>query len=355
MPLKHLVFKRYGLWMSADERSQFEDLSANTTDDPDSFVPGWVSHSNSRGTIIIIWTCLYIVFLCSWTMLCLKYPAKNDTKVSIFLQELRWMNNAILGPEFVLAENAHTWAGKFRASKSWAIHFWPCVMSTSLTWTASSCNPRDSFPFPVNNKHLIWLAQNGYLALPLIDEHEIWDRSKVDMLVKLLNFFKITYLLISVTSRRIQILAITTIELGAVSNATCSLAILFVWMHKPADFMTSIALHIDSCMAEISVAAGDVAKDPYVMTPLGFVDNMGPSWPANVTAFVIVITLFTDGFHLFGWSYRFLTVGEQLAWRIATMIMFVTAAFFWLAEIIAVIKRGQDDRTMALHDLYSQG
>jgi len=107
------------------------------------------------------------------------------------------------------------------------------------------------------------------------------------------------------------------------------------------------------------------------MTPLDFVNNMGPSWSANIMAFMnipaspterplprfandrsphlrgprqlllIVTTLFTDGIHLCGWNYRFPTSGEQLASRVATMVMFVTAAIFWFAELIAVCKRDQ--------------
>lgn len=36
-------------------------------------------------------------------------------------------------------------------------------------------------------------------------------------------------------------------------------------------------LHILSSTADILVAAGDVASKPYHMTPLDFIDNLGPS------------------------------------------------------------------------------
>lgn len=160
-------------------------------------------------------------------------------------------------------------------------------------------------------------------------------------------------------------------ELGTAANATCSVALLFVWMQKPTDVMTSIPIHTGASMAEILIAAGDVAKEPYVMTPLDFVDNLGPSWSANIMAFIhipagpierplprftndrfphlrgirqltlIVVTLFCDGIHLFGWNYHFPTQGEQTAWRVATLVTFVTAAIFWTAELLAVCKRDQ--------------
>jgi hypothetical protein len=349
-------------------------MSANASNDDDPFISGWVHQPNHRGTLDIIWTCLFTVFLCSWTVLCLNLPAKTDGKLRIFLRKLRWMFHTILGPEFVLGaaagqyESAHRGVQGFKKLNhpNWTMrHAFFADMGGIIL------HPRDSTPFPVNNKHLIWLVENDYMKMPMIDEREIWDRSKADMLIKLINFVQIAWLLLSVAARRIQHLAITTMELGAVSNATCSLAILFVWMQKPTDVATSIPIQIEASMAEILVAAGDVAKEPYEMTPLDFVDNMGPSWTANVMAFIkipagptkrplprftndrfphlrgsrqfilIVITLFTDGIHLCGWNYRFPTPGEQIAWRVATMVMFVTAAIFWIAELVAVCKRDQ--------------
>lgn len=346
----------------------------NASDNDDPFVSGWVSQPNTRGTINILWTCLLTIFICSWTVLCLNIPAKAERKLSIFIRKARWVVYAILGPEFVLGAAAGQYESAYRGVQGFKRlkhPDWTMRHAFFADMGGIVLHPKNSTPFPVNNKHLIWLVKNGYMDMPIIDEREIWDRSKADVLVKVLNFVQVAYMLLSVAARRVQHLAITTLELGTVSNATCSLIILFVWMHKPADVMTSIPIHINASMAEILIAAGDAAKEPYVMTPLDFVDNMGPSWSANVMAFIniragpserplnrftndriphlrgmrqfilIVITLFTDGIHLFGWNYQFPTSGEQLAWRIATMTMLVTAAIFWLAEVIAVCKRDQ--------------
>lgn len=52
----------------------------------------------------------------------------------------------------------------------------------------------------VNNTHLIWLVQHGYMPVPLIVKREIWDRGKADVLVNLMNFSQITYQLIIVAN-----------------------------------------------------------------------------------------------------------------------------------------------------------
>lgn len=90
--------------------------------------------------------------------------------------------------------------------------------------------------------------------------------------------------MIAIVARAIHNLAITTIELATVFVVFCTTTF-FCWLHKPANVRTPIALHFDARTAEILIAAGDIAKKQYRMTPLDFVDNLGPSWSANVMAF----------------------------------------------------------------------
>lgn len=141
-------------------------------------------------------------------------------------------------------------------------------------------------------------------------------------------------------------------------------------------------LQIPSSTADILVAAGDVASKPYHMTPLDFIDNLGPSWSGNVMAFaevrsgpqqrplprlpndhfphvrglrqilLVSITLFSDGIHIFGWHFAFPTRSERVVWRIASLQMFITAAVFWGAELGAGLHRDQTWellRTMVFH------
>lgn len=342
-----------------------------TATDQDKFVRGWIHQPNTRGTIDIIETCLITIFLCTWTVLCLNVPSKGEPKTRIFFRRLRWMALAISGPEFVLGfaagqyENAYSAVTAFRNRG----HIWTMRHAFFADMGGFLLHPRDSTPFLVNNKHILWLTDNGYMNFPHIDKEDIWDKSKADLLVKWIVCIQISWVLLSVAARAIQNLAITTMELGTVSIVVISVFINITWLHKPSDVMTPIPLHIEASTAEILCAAGGAARKPYVMTPLDFVDNMGPSWTANVLAFaniragprrrplprftndrfphvrgfryalLVTVTLFGVGIHLFGWNYRFPSRWERIVWRIASVQMLWTAAFFWAAEIIAGWKR----------------
>lgn len=284
------------------------------------------------------------------------------------------MGHAIAGPEFVLGfaagqyENAHRAVAEFQelGHPKWTMrHAFFAEMGGFML------HPRDSTPFPVNNNHLHWLISNKFMGFPLIETRDIWDKSKADSLIKSLVCIQICWIILNVIARAVQKLTVTTIELATVSIVFCTIATFLCWLHKPSDVRIPIDLHIASSTAEILIAAGDAARKPYLMTPLDFVDNLGPSWSANVMAFagiqsgpperplprftndrfphvrkirqflLVSVTLFGVGIHLFGWQFDFPTRVERILWRVASLQMFWTAAFFWAAEIGAGLHRDQ--------------
>lgn len=351
----------------------------------DEFISGWVSQPDNRGTIDIVWSCLITTFLCTWTVLCLNVPAASDSQVDTLGRRLRWMFHAIAGPEFVLGfaagqyESAHKAVREF---KELGHPEWTMRHAFFADMGGFMLHPRDSKPFPVNNKHIQWLTVNEFMDFPEVGSLDIWDKSKADRLIKSLVCVQICWLIINVIARAIQRLAVTTLELATVSIVFCTIATFFCWLHKPADVRTPIKLFTKYTTAEILIGAGDAAKKPYHMTPLDFVDNLGPSWSGNVMAFaglrsgpqqrplprmpndrfphvrglrqvlLVTITLFSDGIHLFGWHFEFPSRAERIVWRIASLQMFCTAAIFWGAELFAGLHRDQVWellRTMIFH------
>lgn len=284
------------------------------------------------------------------------------------------MLHAIVGPEFVLGfaagqyENAYKAVTEFKeiGRPEWTMrHAFMADMGGFML-----C-PRESKPFPVNNKHIHWLVVNKYLDFPDVQTEVIWDKSKADRLIKTLVCLQVCWLMLNVVARAIQKLGITTIELATVSIVFCTIGTFFCWLHKPADVKTPIKLPCRFSTAEILLGAGDAAKKPYRMTPMDFVDNLGPSWSANAMAFVglrsgpqqrplprftndrfphvrkirqvslITVTLFGVGIHIFGWNFEFPSHAERIVWRAASLVMFLSAAIFWGAEVLAGWHRDQ--------------
>ena len=136
-------------------------------------VDGWVSSPNGRGTMDILWSSVFTVFLCSWTVLCLNLPTHYETEWSIIRRRIRWMFWAVAGPEFVLTAASGQW---YSAKQS--VHIFHSLGYTS--WTLKHgffadmggfvLESKDFQPFPVNSKQLAYLVANGYTSLPDIQD-----------------------------------------------------------------------------------------------------------------------------------------------------------------------------------------
>ncbi len=66
---------------------------------------GWVSEPNERGTVGLLYSCLFTIFICTWSTLHMNVPADDESPSRIFFRKLRWMGVALILPEylFVLA------------------------------------------------------------------------------------------------------------------------------------------------------------------------------------------------------------------------------------------------------------
>lgn len=335
-------------------------------------IHGWVDQPNYRGTMDIIWSCLLTTFICTYTMLHLNVPAVNESTPRIICRRVFWMFIAILGPEIVLAYAAGQWGTAEAGVKSFHD-------SGYIQWTTAHAFfadmggfllvPKDFPPFPVTNRHIIWLVKNGHLKFPDVSPGDIDDKSKQDTIAKVLICFQVLYLVLQCIGRAALGLAITTLELSCIAIVVCSMFISFCWWHKPYDVREPIRLDLDTPIAEILKSVGGAASAPYEQTPLDFIDDLKPSWSLNVQTFMkmptgpfarpiprlgndrfpnlkgyrevtlFVGTLIYAGIHLFGWNYVFPTRLELLLWRISSMFLFGTTVLFWVFHTAAEMYR----------------
>lgn len=76
---------------------------------------GWTQSPNQRGTINLLWSCLSTVFLCTWTVLCLNVPAKDDSFWVQMRRKARWSLIAVFGPEILVSFASGQWISARRS------------------------------------------------------------------------------------------------------------------------------------------------------------------------------------------------------------------------------------------------
>lgn len=151
----------------------------------------------------------------------------------------------------------------------------PCSLRTLPIWAASTC---DWVPFPINAKQLLWLIQRGYISLPPNSPNCIKDKNKLDGITRLIMVLQLLWFSANLFARIAKGFAITGIELNAMTLIYCTLPIMFLWRHKPADVKLAEVLTTEATIAEILSVGGDAAQEPYSQSPLDFVSRKELAW-----------------------------------------------------------------------------
>ena len=74
----------------------------NQTTNHADIAQGWVAQNGGRGTLDILLTSIFTIFLCCWTSVCPNVPAPKSTYWQRFRSKLILAFLAIIGPDYLL-------------------------------------------------------------------------------------------------------------------------------------------------------------------------------------------------------------------------------------------------------------
>jgi hypothetical protein len=209
--------------------------------------------------------------------------------------------------------------------------------------------------YPLDLRHIEELVQNNAIDFPEIEEKEIEDRSKGDIISKGLAVFQTGWFIAQCVARGAEHLAITELEIMTVAFAFLNLLIYVFWWNKPLKV---------TCPIRIVLKEGHSAPEPRSPQRLSLEDRVGwmfslidpgrdeylevnllrekrvPTFYAGrivegSKSFValyfaeIIVAMIFGGIHCIAWSFSFSTHVEQLLWR-ASSITIISVPFFFL-------------------------
>lgn len=246
---------------------------------------GWISGSNTRGTMDIIWACASTIFICVWIMLHLNVPAEKDSKRIIFLRKMKWFLLAMLAPELLLLFASGQWAAARRSvedMQALGLQKWTMTHAFYSESGGFVLQTKDDQRFPVTARQLHYLVRSGLIPAPKISAQEILDKSKADRFAKTLALGQSGWFAIQISARGIQHLAVTLLELSTICLLTCTGAALFFWFHKPLDVHTPTTIFCFCTLADLSKPIGKDKNPAWRYTPLDFceaVEYTSPHFP----------------------------------------------------------------------------
>lgn len=227
----------------------------NTTPSPTPTpLVGWVPESSGRGTLSLIITCLFTIFLCTWVVI---HPRVYKRRIQGTLYKLALFSKAILAPEFIAVEGLQEWTQCRRMVEDCAEktegHF-KLIHAFYISMLALRYHtPRgDRVIWP---NQYTWLLKQG-----LIDwrDHESWglseeeirDKSNADSAAKLVALCQALWFVAQSIMRTAHKLPLSQIESMTLSYIPLFVATYFFWWTKPKDIKTLSIISLPPMLPE---------------------------------------------------------------------------------------------------------
>jgi hypothetical protein len=337
----------------------------------------FVSSADKRGTLDILFSCLFTLVACTWTVQHLNVPEQREGRDPGWLGNIKWtlkrtwtstkwMLITVLAPEYLLAKGLSDW----QAVDSSITELQEIAAKDGVPWTrvhsqfanmggfvikvdGSTVGQRKTVS-PSSLYHLticdiLALREDSSLEkLPSITEEEINDKSKSDGLVRAIAIVQIAWMALQIIARESRRLAISQLEISVLAFASCAVVIYGLNWERPKgvqvpytllkfkeDIPPSVLQHLRSDMQESAIATF-VGLIPGV---IGISDTRSktPGAPLrNHFSFFMTTSRATYGsdhyifgfwigsvvfgaIHITAWNFAFPTSTERVIWRLASI------------------------------------
>ena len=230
------------------------DCSPSTSSAATTPLVGWVAESSGRGTLSLIITCLFTVFLCTWVVI---HPRVYKSRLQGTFYKVALFCKAILAPEFIAVEGLQEWTQCRRMVRDCAqktegqfkmIHAFYISMLALRYRTLRG----DRVIWP---NQYTWLLKEG-----LVDwrDHECWglseeeicDKSNADSAAKLVAVCQALWFVAQSIMRAAHRLPLSQVESMTLSYIPLFVATYIFWWTKPKDIKTLSIITLPSMPPE---------------------------------------------------------------------------------------------------------
>ncbi|KAK4208789.1 hypothetical protein QBC37DRAFT_325081 [Rhypophila decipiens] len=336
----------------------------------------YVAIPNSRGTIEIVWACVFAIFACTWTVHHPNLPRQRrkgrrgwgeNMKCDLrdFWESTKLAFYTIIAPEaivsvacsellsayWILGEHGIHCDEPLNDSDSWTISEIQFANMGGFTTLVEGETPgKAGTLYHLTAFEILNMWEEGRLlkGLPRIDLDELYDRSKCDFFVKTLSVAEILWSVLQVLIRVARNLVVSPLELAVLAFSACACITYALYWMKPKNVYTTI--HVPLASPQL-VPAADLARyrqhnevhivREFLLPPIGCMKaqmhHVRPagdplcsvtslriprgSHYANVVpriAGYFAAALF-GGIHAAAWQFPFPSATELCAWRCATI------------------------------------
>ncbi|KAH9208756.1 hypothetical protein DL95DRAFT_479517 [Leptodontidium sp. 2 PMI_412] len=340
--------------------------ASNSTVSTNSTLPAharFVSSPNSRGTLDILWSSLFTIIACTWTVQHLNVPPQRNTcrpgwqgslkwHTQRAFTNVKWMLITMIAPEVVIGMACYDYLSakkNLRDLEEFAsMDGVPWTLTHSFYANMGGFANRSSIPsvifgtdgeiayhtpYHLTGRQIWQLRKIGILSsLPQVSEAELKDRSKSDAFVKSIALFQIFWAVVHIIIRAVRKLTISQLEVAVIAFAACAVVIYGLHWSKPKSVeVPTTILQYEGPIPQgvLELIKGRHTYIGYLLkaddsrkfrhgSPIrndateNYLDSDAGFW---VYPAMILGAMLFGGMHLWAWNFDFPTRIELLIWR----------------------------------------
>ena len=236
----------------------------DTTPTSSSLLADQCTCPNQRSVLDILWSCLAVIFACSWVSVHPNMPEPGEPRRKVALRSLELMFWAIITPELILMWAMRQWYGARILERLYrganiiipfhCTHFshtadiekkWTKVHGYFIQMGGFMLYEGDQARGVLSPEKLKELYEDGKIDFPTVTEEEIRDRSKADGLAKIIVVGQTTWFVAQCIARSVQRgLILAQLELVTLAFAFLNGLMYFLWWNKPMNVERSIPVYL---------------------------------------------------------------------------------------------------------------
>lgn len=202
-----------------------------------------------RGTITILWSCVFTFALCTWTSVHPNILPPGSTSIGRLKYKLLWMSFAMLFPHGIMLCAFGQWREAKRLHKFWLERFEINVKNQydhmgieggffllMGGFTLPKGEGEEDGYIPVLTPYgFVTYVQAGMIDQSSFDRRFINDKGKASSVAKLVTLVQAGWLIFQCITRVVAGLPITLLEIHVANQVFCAAVSYFFWWHKPLD------------------------------------------------------------------------------------------------------------------------
>ncbi|KFY83581.1 hypothetical protein V498_07958 [Pseudogymnoascus sp. VKM F-4517 (FW-2822)] len=327
----------------------------------------FVSSPPTRGTLDILWSSLFTIFACTWTILHLNVPEQREGRDPGMLGDLKWamkaiwgktkwMLAAVLAPEYLL----YIGISKLSTARQQHPKLKALAKDDKVPWTLAHTTLANMGGFVVRGgsdrvgkdprseihtgqtqsdvtkewyildlNTILKLRSEEHIVLPWISNFEIDDHSKGDNFAKGIAGVQIIWTIASAITRAHRGLVISQLEVSVIAFSVCALLIYACYWSTPKDVSVPITFlewagPIPPVITNIITSASTdhiktsskarIRQKPFLNDHIKGEDSS----KLDTIAFLFG-ALFFGAPHILAWNFSFPTPVERIIWRTTSL------------------------------------